>query len=364
MEESRTVSYERSGTDKNRGVLVVEWSDPEMPEGLGVEGYGLRCRKAGDADWTTSSLPSRTMHTRIAGLECGTEYRVQVRVRSTAGSGAWGKAEFAPTCLPDAPEIVAIGASNGGISVSWNRPNDGGSEITSYAVRATSTQNAPGQSSPSGHVITVPGDNNTYLIETHGSNRVYADLMYKVTVVVFNEVGVSNGSEPRFRCGSDPVPGAPAITNEHHTIEQDENGAMSFTVEWAAPDDAYVARPNAYEFSHRIAVADDEDENPWTTHTLGHDARSHTTAGATPGAAYETRVRARNGIGHSEMVKYKIPAQFTGAFATLTMTLTRDTGIPVYSLYWGQGIGSDDPVGGSIATDVWRPSNHPAHQGC
>ncbi|MDR3557491.1 MAG: hypothetical protein P4L55_22265 [Syntrophobacteraceae bacterium] len=93
---------------------------------------------------------------RVSELQNGTPYTFEVTAANSVGAGPPSQASqsITPGKVPDAPQIQAVKAGSGQAEISFKAPaSNGGSNITSYTVTASSGQKSSGLSSP----ITVKG---------------------------------------------------------------------------------------------------------------------------------------------------------------------------------------------------------------
>jgi hypothetical protein len=93
---------------------------------------------------------------RVSELQNGTPYTFEVTAANSLGAGPPSQASktITPGKVPDAPQIQAVKAGSGQAAISFKAPaSNGGSNISSYTVTASSGQKASGLASP----ITVKG---------------------------------------------------------------------------------------------------------------------------------------------------------------------------------------------------------------
>ena len=118
--------------------LALWWTAP-WDGGSPITGYRLRWKgpgeqysDTGNGDSIDGASPTVYM---VEGLANGTDHRVQVAAVNAAGRGAWQEASGTPFTVPGAPASLSVAPVNGGLSVAWDAPWDGGSPITGYRLR-------------------------------------------------------------------------------------------------------------------------------------------------------------------------------------------------------------------------------------
>jgi hypothetical protein len=128
-------------------------------------------------------IPAGTTVAAFTGLENGTQYTVNVRARTRAGSGEWAEIAATPTAtrVPDAPTDLQVSPlATGTLKVSWSAPTD------------------PGTSAVSGYRVTVQPGART--VETTGTTVDVGDLAgdteYTASVQAINASGAGTATEP------------------------------------------------------------------------------------------------------------------------------------------------------------------------
>lgn len=117
----------------------------------------------------------------VDGLTNGTPYFFKVRAMNAQGTSAWSPASepVTPAGTPSAPARPTLEAGARALRVTWDAPEDNGSDITAYLVVA----------SPGSHEIEVAGD--VLEAELAGLDDGQS---YEVTVSARNDVGTGESS--------------------------------------------------------------------------------------------------------------------------------------------------------------------------
>lgn len=117
----------------DKGVQLT-WSAPASG-GRTITSYSVVYRVKGRADW----LPGPTVTTReatVTGLVNGTAYEFGVAAASADGAhSGLGTASGTPTAVPAPPRVTATATGPTTVSLTWTKPDPGGSPITGYAVQ-------------------------------------------------------------------------------------------------------------------------------------------------------------------------------------------------------------------------------------
>jgi len=135
----RDVTAEAGNTG---GAATVQWSAPATPSGLA--GYTVVTLKDDGTELvsarTTSPASSRGPLT-ISGLTNGSDYTFVVYARYAGGNFASEPSEsVTPYTTPSSPAQPSVERrGSGAVRVTWEAPDDGGNDITSYTVACTPT---------------------------------------------------------------------------------------------------------------------------------------------------------------------------------------------------------------------------------
>ena len=228
---------------------------------------------------TVTGSPPTTSAT-VSGLTNGTSYTFTVTAANTAGSGPASEhsSPVTPTAPtePAPPTEVKATAQNGGATVSWAVPANGGSPITSYTIipyiGATAQPATTITGSPPAAKATITG-------LTNGTS-------YTFTVLASNAVGPGPASEH-----STPV--TPVTTPSAPTAATASAGNGSATVSWTAPSNG-----GSPITSYMITPYNGSTAQPATTITGSPPTTSTTITGLTNGTTYTFTVTATNAIGN------------------------------------------------------------------
>ncbi len=120
--------------------LRVHWDAPDNDGGAPITGYHVQYSDGPGStwrEWHISADAQPVLQTRIAGLENGATYAVQVRAGNAQGDGPWSDSALdEPVGVPIAPPSLTLTPGNGQLHVDWDAPNDdGGTPISSYGIR-------------------------------------------------------------------------------------------------------------------------------------------------------------------------------------------------------------------------------------
>ncbi len=258
--------------------LDVSWEAAD-DGGSDITRYRVQWR-AGDDKFKDSdsqaTVGGSVSSRRITGLTNGTEYWVRVQATNSVGDGPWSaSASAVAATVPGTPLSISAVPDDGSVTVSWQAPDDGGSDITGY------------------------------LVEWRGADEKFSETERRLTTTDVSQqiTGLTNGDEYSARvravnaAGTGPaatasatprtVPAAPgdiSITISTALVmlvswdPPDDDGGSSITgygVEWKGPDEEYSA-------TERQATV---------------TSPRHQISGLTKGEEYTLRIAARNVAG-------------------------------------------------------------------
>lgn len=242
--------------------------------------YGVAGTTGQVDEWgPTVDVSPGVLSTTVAGLEHSTTYGFRVRAWNSVGTSAWSPVKTAATAT--VPGVVrSLRATQGAssLAMSWSSPSsDGGSPVTSYAVRWH-----VGDADWSARTVTSTSTTLTGLTPL---------ATYEVQVQAVNAIGT--GAAASVTSAVVATPAAPTSVTA-------ARGDRSAKVAWAGVPAAanggsavtgYVVQTRAYSATKKTW-------STWATKaTLTASARSTTVTGMTNGTLYEVRVAAKNAIG-------------------------------------------------------------------
>ena len=267
-----------SATDGDQSV-TLSWRAPANDGGSAIVRYQYRYQQNRGSFTEWDNVPggaSATSYT-VTGLENGTSYTFEVRARNGvgAGQGATASATLAESA-PGAPAGLRATRGDESVTLTWNAPTDGGSQILRYEYRYA----ADGETY--GEWMTVSGG--------ASARRLTIDNLTNGTEYGF-QVRAVNAIDPGPAAEDSATPGrAPSMpTGLEASVESE-----SITVMWGMPADDGGSAITRYEVNYRESGGQ---WIGWMTVAGGASATSHTIMDLTNGIGYEIAVRAVNGIG-------------------------------------------------------------------
>ena len=202
------------------GELTVTWTASTDTGGAALEHFVIQWKPNTVSDWTSQDVEEgrttgETILTyEIASLNNGTTYDIRVRADNgvEADSYSWDEDEGTPSRKPDAPTIQSVTPGHTKLTVTWNKPANGGNQIINYILQWKDNDVA-GWDSPLG-TTTVGKDVFTADIGSLANGTTYA-----IQVRAKNDDGegrwsVEDTGTPR------PEPSIDSITVADSTITQ------------------------------------------------------------------------------------------------------------------------------------------------
>lgn len=271
--------------------VTLHWDAPAITGGTEIRSYTVCYGPGADP---VSNPTTLGIDESITGLINGDTYYFRVRAINYNGGGAYSSNITAtPSTVPDAPSILNTASGNTQITLSWEAPLDGGSEITGYKLyygtEAAPTSPGTALNTDTTAVITSLTNGTIYYIRLKAVNG-NGDSVYS------NEVNATPYTVPG-------VPTALTLTP----------GDTQIKLDWTAPTstggnaiDYYVV------YQDGVALAYHPTTN---TRTIG---------GLTNGQTYTFEVLAHNAAGNGAKSTSASDAPYEHGNVTLK-TATNDT---------------------------------------
>ena len=265
-----------TGADQS---VTLSWSAPASDGGSAILRYQYRYQQSGRGFTEWAPVPggaSATSYT-VSDLENGTSYTFEVRAVNGVGGGesATDSATLAESA-PGAPAGLTATGGDESVTLTWNAPADGGSQIIRYQYRYAASGETWGE------WMTVDGGGNARSVSV---DELTNGTLYGFQVWAVNGIGEGPASEASATPGRAPsMPTGLTVTSASETI----------TVMWGMPADTGGSAVTGYQVRYRIS------EGAWRNWMAvegGASATSYTIMGLTNGIGYEIAVRAVNGIG-------------------------------------------------------------------
>jgi hypothetical protein len=286
-------------SDRTTNSITVSWLGPESD--AEITHYELRWRAAGEESWTeVPEIPGSLNNYEISGLQESSEYEVQMRAVSAAGTGEWSASLSVSTVTagvqtpspPSSPSTATVTSSSAVIT--WSAP-DTDLTIIKYVVQwieapaanATARPGAQGgidwtnaetaetqDATPS---ITLDGlDPGTkYLVRARAvTEEVDGDWSEPIEVTTTSDGGTETAEEV--------LTGLPAPTG----LQATAIGETSIDITWNA-----VTAPEGFTLTGYTVEWRESGAASWESDSAG-TSTSHTVSGLSEVTTYELRVRA------------------------------------------------------------------------
>ena len=127
------------------GELTFTWTAPTDKGGADIERYVIQWKEYDNEVWADASEDPTLNETILTytidtGLANGTRYAFRVRADNSAPLEPgkdynWAHGDGTPSKKPDAPTIQSVTPGDTKLTVVWNKPSNGGNEITSYILQ-------------------------------------------------------------------------------------------------------------------------------------------------------------------------------------------------------------------------------------
>ncbi|MYE12995.1 MAG: hypothetical protein F4X99_15350, partial [Gammaproteobacteria bacterium] len=194
--------------------LTVSWTAPADNNGA-ITDYDVRYFKGttdpvGDGPWIEAGETGGHDHAgtettaTLTGLDASSTYRVQVRAKNSAGTGAWsdsgsGTAGVAVPAAPATPTVSTVSGTRN-LRVAWVAPDNGGSTITDYDLRYYEGAADPEDEADwvtENESSGLPDTFTDFTATTHDITGLKAGTAYRVQVRAANAAGEGPWSASR-----------------------------------------------------------------------------------------------------------------------------------------------------------------------
>lgn len=196
--------------------VTVTW-DPPTANGAPVLDYRVTASPGGQSTVCTSTS------CEISGLQNGTEYRFTVAARNEVGFSAESPSSsgIVPDILPDAPSAPTTAFGDKQFAVTWNAPQNEGSEIIRYMLEIS-----PGIGGDGVTVRSVTGTTTTITGAKNGT-------AYTVRVRAVNAALTDSGQGPWSPLSEKAIPaGVPDAPKVTATLPSDTPLGKQINVSW------------------------------------------------------------------------------------------------------------------------------------
>ena len=260
--------------------LTVTWAPPTDTGGDNPSKYIIEWEEwiESTSTWQASGSAEDENGSpyEISGLTNGTLHRVVVKAHNAAGTGPASDAvEGTPKTIPDAPS-VELTPGDEELKVEWNKPGDGGAEITGFIVQYKKDTDPDWTE----HSTPGPDDTTATIVNLDNGDP------YKVRVRAVNTAEPDAGQVYNWGQASGiprTVPAAPTVSLTH--------GDRQLEVTWDKPDDGGNTITGFVVQYKKAADA------AWIGHsTPGPDDTTTTIIRLDNGVPYDVRVRAVNTV--------------------------------------------------------------------
>ena len=301
------VSYFWAEANGHNAIYVL-WDPPDdATEGRTVTRYELEVSSEGGLPDTWTRLTNPGSSARVfnhTGLQPEANRTYRIRACNGAGCSLWSWTAFATTAAQGVPSAPGLTASTDGqwdewsewaITLSWTKPNDGGSPIESYQLEHRTNEYdwafLDGQ---------IPPDDTEFVHQEYFNPG--ETHRYRVRAV--NEKGESAWSPVR----SVTVPARPPYMPE---LSFGESTDSTITLNWTVPE------ANGSQITGYLLERNDPggDDTTWkTVANVGSSVTTYTDGNLWRGEYYSYRVSANSNVGRGE-VSHSISARTTGESA-------------------------------------------------
>jgi hypothetical protein len=187
---------------------TVSWEPSANDGGDAITSYRVTLRQGGE---NTTHFVATESPFAIHGLDNGTTYAVTVSALNSVGESVESEpAEVTPATIPDAPNILTVVATDGGLSVEWSPPLiHGGDAVTGFRVRIWHEATVVAEFVATDTRISVAGLTN--------------GIEHRVTVSSINTVGEGVASAPSFATPISPPVVDPPVVDPPPTVSRPDS---------------------------------------------------------------------------------------------------------------------------------------------
>ena len=252
--------------------IHLTWETP--PSEPDITGYTVGWHPKGMASSLRSTtVPSTATKYTITGLTNLEEYTITLIVKKSSGDGPDIALSATPAPLPPAPAALMAEPRNMEISLTWEAPEDGGSELATYKL----SWNPPSKGGvPAMTVLTT--------MTKHTITGLMNGVEYAISISAKNMYG---GVGPPARVSATPVgpPSAPL-----NAMAKPRNKAIDLT--WHQPASDGGSDLTSYKVSWKPLSVEGA-----SSATVMASLTRHTIMGLTNGTTYTIKLSAGNAIG-------------------------------------------------------------------
>ena len=286
--------------------ILITWSPPDdATDGSTVTSYELEVSTDGGNNYSRLSSPGRSARSyNHTGLRPGDTRHYQMRACNGAGCGDWSFPDSATVVpgVPYAPGLTARANSASEIRLSWNKPNDGGSEITGYELEHYTDSNGDWSALDNN----IHPDVREFAHEDRDGDLFGGGTTHRYRVRAVNDMGEGAWSAERSVTISAQAPGKTELTVsgvQAGTQDYYVNGVIekrpvyredSLELSWTVPEDN-GSRITGYRVERNDRVGGYD--NCVRIGTAGASATSYTDRNLYSGTYYCYRVAANSSAG-------------------------------------------------------------------
>ena len=273
-----TVTVDPNSITQTEATVTVTIEDDNGEE----QTVYLQYQTVSNGVWSTPALTKNTdtdsVEFELDTLIGNTEYEVQAWLQTDVNNKVKSLPFTTGPVEPDPPTITDIEHGDRQLTVTWTKPDDGGSQITGYKIQWT----VKGQNNWTSKSVSDPNalEGSTDQVLNNGTE-------YTVQVIAVNLVG---DSQPSNHMHDTPrtIPDAPTITNAIP-------GDRKLTVTWIAPSEDGGPDITGYKVQWKDNSITTNWDSPTGVTEVSVSGLTREITGLTNETTYGVRVRADNG---------------------------------------------------------------------